>query len=288
MPESPQHFCVTLTYAQRRIVAQMFPELADRLKLEETRPRSIPFTLAELKAINDSARAAVQGASGGLKRSSLARRIAVAVEAFEFRQARSRRLVVEQVFRFRITLIGVQPPIWRFILVKNCTLDKLHEHIQTAMGWTNSHPHQFKIRGRLYGDPMLMEDDFEELGYVDSTRTRLSEVLPTTGKRMKFDYEYDFGDSWRHDVEFGGGAEIPVGSRYPICQAGARACPPEDVGGVRGYEEFLAAMADPSHERHQELSAWIGGSFDPEAFDAKAVTERMRQGLPDWRSEAWI
>ena len=78
----------------------------------------------------------------------------------------------------------------------DCTLDKLHEHIQTAMGWTNSHLHHFRIDGQLYGDPMLMAENFEELKYKDSTTTMLSDILPEGGERFRFEYEYDFGDGW--------------------------------------------------------------------------------------------
>jgi hypothetical protein len=73
------------------------------------------------------------------------------------------------------------------------------------------------------------------------------------------------------------------GKLYPVCVEGARACPPEDVGGVWGYEEFLEAIADPEHEDHDELQEWAGGSFDPEAFDPAAATGAMHRGLPDWR-----
>jgi Plasmid pRiA4b ORF-3-like protein len=87
------------------------------------------------------------------------------------------------LYQFKITLMESQPPIWRRIQVKDCTLDKLHEHIQTAMGWTNSHLHHFKVNDRFYGDPMLMEETFGEMEYEDSTATKLSDILPTGGKR---------------------------------------------------------------------------------------------------------
>ncbi len=101
-------------------------------------------------------------------------------------------------------------------------------------------------------------------------------------------YEYDFGDGWRHEVLFEGCVRAERGKRYPICIEAARACPPEDVGGTWGYEEFVAAMADPEHERHEEFREWIGGRFDPEAFDPAKATKRMWRGLPDWRSEGCV
>jgi Plasmid pRiA4b ORF-3-like protein len=189
-----------------------------------------------------------------------------------------------EVYQFKITLLESIPSIWRRIQVGDCTLDKLHEHIQTAMGWTNSHLHQFTIDGRLFGDPLLMEEDFDERGYQDSTTTMLSDVLPASGQRFRFEYEYDFGDGWQHEVLFEGRHQAEPGKRYPLCVEGARACPPEDVGGVWGYADFLEAIADPENEQHDDMRAWIGRKFDPEAFSPVAATRRMKQGLPDWRS----
>src|SRR5436305_7698409 len=109
-----------------------------------------------------------------------------------------------KVYQFKVTLIDTTPPIWRRIQVGDCTLDKLHEHLQTAMGWTNSHMHQFRIDDKLYGDPMLLAETFEELECADSTRTRLSDILPEGDRRFRFEYEYDFGAGWLHEVLFEG------------------------------------------------------------------------------------
>lgn len=186
------------------------------------------------------------------------------------------------LYQFKITLLGSKPLIWRRIQVKDCTLDKLHEHIQTAMGWTNSHLHQFEIKGRLYGDPEFLDDGFGDFEFVDSTRTNLSQILPKIGKRFAFKYEYDFGDGWEHEVLFEGSPTIDAKAKYPHCLEGERACPPEDIGGIWGYAEYLEALADPKHERHAEFMEW-SGKFDPETFDPKQATKEMRKGLPDWR-----
>jgi len=188
------------------------------------------------------------------------------------------------LFQFKITLLGIKPPIWRRIQVQDCTLDKLHEHIQTSMGWTNSHLHQFEIKGKRFGDPELLNDGFEDFKCVDSTKTLLSEVLPKTGKRFAFKYEYDFGDGWIHEVLFEGHPTVYPKAKYPLCLEGQRACPPEDCGGIGGYDHFLEAIADPLHEEHESMLEWAGGYFDPAAFDAIATTKVMRKGLPDWRS----
>jgi hypothetical protein len=191
------------------------------------------------------------------------------------------------VYQIKITLKESHPPIWRRIQVKDCTLDKLHEHIQTAMGWTNSHLHHFEFGKQLYGDPMLIGDNFEDMEYEDSTTTNLSDIIPENRRKFRFDYEYDFGDSWHHEILWEGCPKEEPGKKYPRCVEGERACPPEDCGGIWGYPNFIEALKNPDHERHEELLEWIGGKFDPEVFDAVAATKAMKKGLGDWREEAW-
>lgn len=200
------------------------------------------------------------------------------------RKARRKTKATAALYQFKITLLGVQPPIWRRIQVPDCTLDKLHEHIQTAMGWTNSHLHDFEINGQRYGDPELLDDGFEDFECEDSTATMVSEILPTTGKRFAFKYQYDFGDSWEHEILFEGSLPVDPQAKYPMCLEGERACPPEDCGGVWGYADFLEAFRDPKHKEHENMLQWIGGQFEPENFDAKQATKEMRVGLPDWRT----
>ena len=187
------------------------------------------------------------------------------------------------VFQFKITLKEIEPLIWRRIQVKDCTLDKLHEYIQTAMGWTNSHLHQFEIKGERYGDPeLLLEDYGDDQEVVNSLETKINQIVPKNGKPFRFAYEYDFGDDWIHEILFEGCPKAEKGTRYPVCLEGKRACPPEDVGGPYGYQEYLEALADAKHERHEEFMEWQG-RFAPEKFDAKAVTKAMQKGLPNWR-----
>ncbi len=193
-------------------------------------------------------------------------------------------VVSDQLLQFKITLQDVEPAIWRRIQIQDCTLDKLHEYIQTAMGWTNSHLYDFEINGRRYGDPQLLDDGCEDSKCGDSLQTMVSEILPRSGKRFAFQYNYDFGDGWGHEVLFEGTPVADPKAKYPLCLEGKRACPPDDCGGPWGYQDFLAAIADPDHKEHQHLLDWIGGAFDPEQFDSKKATKDMKKGLPNWRA----
>jgi Plasmid pRiA4b ORF-3-like protein len=290
MPASRPLIRVNLTQAQRKAVALLLPDLTERLKLNEKNQRTIPFSQETAKEVSRKAAVAIRQARSGMVRNSLRCVIDLIAQAIEDSQGIGAIPASERLFQFEITLRDIQPPIWRRIQVKDGTLDKLHEHIQTAMGWTNSHLHRFKIGDKEYGDPDLLFDDVEPWDFEDSTSTKISEALPRSGKRFLFEYEYDFGDSWQHDVLFEGCVQAERGKRYPVCLEGARHCPPEDVGGTPGYEEFLEAIADPEHERHEEFLRWAGGRFDPEEFAAEKMTKKMRRGLPDWRrmSEDWI
>ncbi len=181
------------------------------------------------------------------------------------------------VIQFKITLRGSKPPIWRRIQVEDCTLEKFHEHIQTAMGWTNSHLYSFEIDGEQYGDRKILED----LDCIDTKKTRLGHILPPSGVKFRFAYIYDFGNYWDHDVVFEGSSAKQPGQKYPLCVTGKRACPPEDIGNLGGYYDFLEALTDPQHERHEDYLEW-GSDFDPAAFDAAETTQAMHEGLPGW------
>jgi len=196
-----------------------------------------------------------------------------------------RKPASNQLWQLKITLNGVKPPIWRRIQVAKCTLAKLHDHIQLAMGWQNAHLYQFMINGVLYSDPTFSDEVYPEIR--DARVVKLSKFFNEGDKPSCFLYEYDLGDGWQHEVLFEGCLQPETGKRYPLCVEGARACPPEDVGGVHGFAQYLEAIADPKHGRHNELLRW-SGPFDPEAFDAKAVTRRMRQGFPEPRPEDYI
>jgi hypothetical protein len=178
------------------------------------------------------------------------------------------RKPTDRVYQLKITLKDVRPPIWRRVLVADGTLEDLHDVIQDAMGWQDSHLHSFTIAGETYSDP---ETAFElEMGIA--RETLLSDVL--TREKMKFTYLYDFGDDWAHDIVVEKVLPREEGQEVPVCLKGKRACPPEDVGGPWGYMDYAEAIRDPKHERHDELLDW-SGPFDPEAFDLDEINKTL-------------
>jgi Plasmid pRiA4b ORF-3-like protein len=174
----------------------------------------------------------------------------------------------DRIYQLKINLKDVKPPVWRRVLVPDCPLTKLHEIIQVVMGWDDCHMYDFEVGGQRYTDPRGMDDpDMEDAGKV-----RLGQVAPK--EKAKFRYTYDFGDDWRHEVVVEKVLPREAGKAYPACIYGKGACPPEDVGGPWGYMEFVEAIGDPAHERHDEFMEWRAG-FDPEAFDLVAVNRRL-------------
>ncbi|WNG19855.1 plasmid pRiA4b ORF-3 family protein [Cystobacter fuscus] len=181
------------------------------------------------------------------------------------------------IYVLHVKLEEIQPPIWRELHVQAGTsLSRLHAILQEAFGWTDSHLHQFETHSKRYG-PRLPGDDFG-LGLVPPTLNEhkylLSDIAPAA--RASFTYVYDFGDSWVHRIRVKKVQPAQARMRYPACTAGARAAPPEDCGGVPGYENLLEALRDPGHEGREELLEWVGGSYDPEAFDLEATDKAVR------------
>ncbi len=181
------------------------------------------------------------------------------------------------VYQLKVTLDDSKPPIWRRILVlDNITLADLHEIIQRAMGWGNYHLHMFTIGGQVFGDPD--DDETGEIGTMNEKRHRLNQL--GLHEKAKFSYEYDFGDSWEHTILLEKILPAEKGVHYPACIKGKRACPPEDVGGVWGYDDFLEAIANPNHPERKEMLEWIGSDFDPEEFDLDEVNQSLQHLKP--------
>jgi hypothetical protein len=175
-------------------------------------------------------------------------------------------------WQLKIQLLDVIPTVWRRLVVpETITLPKLHQVFQAALGWTNSHLHEFVIGGVRYSEP---DPDFDdELEHVDERGIKLHKALGIDARC--FDYVYDFGDDWHH-VVLVEDQHIDAKRRTSIrCIDGENACPPEDVGGAFRYEEFLTAIGDPSHEEHKTYREWSGGRFDPRRFDLDAANRAL-------------
>ena len=177
------------------------------------------------------------------------------------------------IYQFKVTLKESHPPIWRRIQVRDCTLGELHEVLQIVMGWEDCHLHQFIVRGEYYGRPDP-EDLHWDMEMEDEEKISISKIAKT-GRKVRFIYEYDFGDSWQHEILLEKILEPEPNVAYPRCIEGARACPPEDVGGLWGYGDFLVAISDPNHEDHDERVEWVGGEFDPEKFSMDKVNKEL-------------
>jgi hypothetical protein len=177
------------------------------------------------------------------------------------------------VYQLIVTLDGIEPPIWRRLVVPAWfTLEKLHGVLQTALGWTNSHLHMFRFGDERVGTPY-------ELGDLDETYTRsgrivhLADLVARGDRRMV--YEYDFGDGWTHTIEIDDALD-EEGPRL-ACLDGARACPPEDCGGVDGYHHLLEILFDPTHEEFEDSRQWVGPAFEPERFDLRSVNLQLER-----------
>jgi hypothetical protein len=176
------------------------------------------------------------------------------------------------VYQLKISLRGARPPIWRRLrLPAAATLGDVHNVIQAAFGWTDSHLHAFEAEGHHWSRPDFGLDEFEAR-FADEARARLCDVVPATGGRLR--YTYDFGDGWEHEVVV---EEIlpPDGVPHAVCVAGRRAGPPEDCGGVWGYGELLDILANPGHPEHAERLDWLGYQHDPAAFDKEAINQAL-------------
>jgi hypothetical protein len=182
----------------------------------------------------------------------------------------------DDIFQVRVSLLDIDPPIWRRLLLRqDIALPRLHDILQVAMGWSDSHLHQFKV-----GDIHIAEPHREfEPGPIDYRRIALNQIAPRRGSQCI--YEYDFGDSWDHLIEVED--ELPietVAGVLPRCLGGERACPPEDCGGPDGYAQLLQAVRDPDHPEHDEFITWVGRGFEPEAFSLERVNRRLARYAP--------
>jgi hypothetical protein len=178
----------------------------------------------------------------------------------------------ERVHQFKVTLKGIEPTIWRRIQVPEVySFWDLHVAIQDVMGWQDCHLHDFSLRNPKSGmkEQLGIPDEDGELELLAGWEHNIADYFSMENTTAK--YVYDYGDNWEHRVELEEILPRIKGIKYPCCIGGERACPPEDCGGVHGYEEFLKAIMDPQHKQHEEMLTWAGHDFEPETFDAKKV-----------------
>lgn len=177
-----------------------------------------------------------------------------------------------EIYQFKITLKGSKPKIWRRIQVpSNYSFWDLHVAIQDAMGWLDCHLHQFEIFDPQTNENIIISliDDENGNYVICETKAKIAEHF--LSPHQKANYEYDFGDCWEHEILFEKIVQTVIDSDYPKCIAGKRACPPEDCGGIGGYEEMLKIIKNPNHPQYEEQMEWLGGSFKPEIFHPELV-----------------
>jgi Plasmid pRiA4b ORF-3-like protein len=272
---------LSLSEGQRTTIlknAELPTHLSERLAAKGSTAKATQFTLDELDALLDYVEESVYRAKGNEKQKILrivekmAKLLGSTIDPDEMPK---RRLAnkTDAVFQIKMTLKGIDPPIWRRIQTKDCTLEELHAVIQVTMGWESEHLYRFNIGGAEYADLDMMNDE----DIQDACGTRLSEVLPVQNRRPRFQYEYDFGDNWIHQLIVEEQILPGKGVKYPFCVAGQRACPPEDCGGPWSYADFVETISNPDHRRQEETLEWVGGEFDPERFDLETVNKKLRR-----------
>jgi len=164
-----------------------------------------------------------------------------------------------EIYQIKITLLGTKPPIWRRLLVpENMTLARLHKVLQIAMGWTNSHLYMFQAGREFYSPPDPGDRFMDPSAPTDDRKVRLNQVLESV--RAKLIYIYDMGDSWEHSIVLEKRLPVDLNLKYPVCLGGARACPPEDCGGIPGFCDLVMA----------------GEDYDPHAFSVEEVNRSLR------------
>lgn len=188
-------------------------------------------------------------------------------------------MTADTIARLKITLDDVEPLVLRRIEVPLALrLDRLHLAIQAAMGWTNSHLYEIRARDVGWSIP---DPDWRD-GPLDARKARLIDVLEDTGAKT-LHYIYDFGDNWGHTIKIEKLSDPVPGVLYPRLLEASGRCPPEDVGGAPGYEEFLAAVTDPKHERHAEMIEWTGfDTYDPANLGIEAIDIELETLAKRW------
>jgi len=181
---------------------------------------------------------------------------------------------MEDIIQLKITIQWTKPPIWRRVLVdKKTTFFELHQIIQIAMGWDNYHLYEFNINKYRIGEPNEEFEYYDDSKVLDASTVTLDNTITDT--KVKFDYEYDFGDCWRHKILVEKFLPRDMSKNYPICIDGKLNCPPEDCGGVGGFYQLLNTIENKRHPEHEEMLEWLGGHYDAKHFDKDKINDEL-------------
>lgn len=183
---------------------------------------------------------------------------------------------MEEIIQIKVSLNESNPLIWRRLLVeKTATFMDLHDFIQEAMGWENCHMFDFRVGKSHIGEPdEMFEEDFAGRKFMNANTTVLDSMISKT--KQKFEYEYDFGDGWIHQVLVEKFLPRDEKIKYPQCLDGEMSCPPEDCGGIYAYYDMLDILADKKNPEREDMIEWLGADFDPKRFDVAEANERLK------------
>lgn len=180
---------------------------------------------------------------------------------------------VNRIARVKIQLDDWQPAIWRRVEVPlTATLKALHDIVQAAMPFEDYHLFEFRADGKRFAIPSPEWDELSDRTY--SAKSMKLGTLIDRGVR-ELAYTYDFGDNWQHTITIEATTDADPAVEYPRYIDGAGRAPPEDVGGVPGFDLFIEAMADPRHEEHRDLMRWYGRPFDPDTIEENEIRTRI-------------
>jgi hypothetical protein len=183
----------------------------------------------------------------------------------------------DRIITLRIDIVGAKPKIWRRVEVpSDFTLGDLHHVIQYAMGWENSHLHAFMVGRNTYSE-RLGDDEYEPIGEDGDSVTL--ESLGLYRKGRTFAYEYDFGDSWTHEILVESAADRKPKTIYPRCTKAVGACPLEDSGGIYQYQRLLRILKTPTHREYEDVSEWLDPEFDPKRVDIEEINKYLANGF---------
>lgn len=246
---------------QRRVTKPEAPTPIRSAKVQHKAPPCSCNSEKKCCGSNDDKQAAPQGGRSSNKSN---------VIKVDFPQHGKRQAVPLAVYQLKVELQGAKPPIWRRILVPgNITLERLHSIIQICMGWNDLHLHQFLIDRTCYCLP-----DEDDLWHTSRPKNEAKYTLQDLQKKIqpRFQYIYDFGDDWIHQITVEKVLSPEEGKFYPTLITGRRACPPEDIGGIHGYMHLLEVLSDPEDEEYEEMTDWLDMDFfDPAQFGKEDI-----------------